>query len=146
DRSKWVELTNLAESLGLFDERNSIGFRTNWEELIASKGFCITGGTLLPLGNEVEERPAVGRNRTSAEPCEIQRHRTALTRATLSAPIQLLLRTGLLSPGTTLFDYGCGRGTDIAALAEAGFEVAGWDPYFAPANEQRTADIVNLGF
>jgi DNA phosphorothioation-associated putative methyltransferase len=71
---------------------------------------------------------------------------TALSRTALSAPVQFLIRHGLLSPAQTLFDYGCGRGGDIAGLSAEGYAANGWDPHFAPDAPRVEADVVNLGF
>ena len=45
-----------------------------------------------------------------------------------------------------VFDYGCGRGNDIAILEAAGIKVSGWDPHFRPDVELVRADVVNLGY
>jgi DNA phosphorothioation-associated putative methyltransferase len=139
-REKWVELTAAAESLGLFDQTSTIGFRLNWLRLIESRGYRMCGGMLQPLGNETapELESTLGDG--------VRRHLTALTRVGLSAPVQLLLRHGLLTAGATFFDYGCGRGNDLEALAAEGYEASGWDPYYAPDRRQVAADVVNLGF
>ena len=142
-REKWLQLTATAESLGLFDDTQTIGFRLNWERLIESKGYQLVGNEFQPLGNDVEVAADVEPTR-SGNP--IQRHLTALTRGGLSAPVQLLFRHGLLSHGTSVFDYGCGRGSDIAALKADGFDAQGWDPHYAPDNPIIPADVVNLGF
>lgn len=76
----------------------------------------------------------------------IQRHRSALHRASLSSPMQHLLRFGFLDGSHSLFDYGCGRGDDLRLLAEMKVPATGWDPVFRPNGERQTADIVNLGF
>ncbi len=60
--------------------------------------------------------------------------------------MSILVRFGILSAGVSLFDYGCGQGDDIRALAAGGIEATGWDPHFAPDNERISADVVNLGF
>ncbi len=139
-REQWVELTAAAESLGLFDETSTIGFRLNWLRLIESRGYRMCGGMLQPLGNEtapkLERTPGDG----------VRRHLTALTRVGLSAPVQMLLRHGMLAAGATFFDYGCGRGNDIEAVAAEGYEASGWDPYYAPDSGRVAADVVNLGF
>ncbi|MEZ4405710.1 MAG: hypothetical protein R3A52_04320 [Polyangiales bacterium] len=49
----------------------------------------------------------------------MQRHRTAMARRALSTPMQALWRHGLLDAPRTVFDYGCGRGDDLAALTAA---------------------------
>lgn len=81
---------------------------------------------------------------TSSE--EIARHRTAMVRHTLSKPMSLLVRYGLIRPGVSVFDYGCGQGDDLRGLAAAGIKATGWDPHYAPDAERCPADIVNLGF
>ena len=75
-----------------------------------------------------------------------QRHRTAIVRGALSRPVRLSSDLGLIDDETTVFDYGCGYGEDIKALAEAGVRVSGWDPYFRPDSPRTESDIVNLGY
>jgi len=74
------------------------------------------------------------------------RHRTAMRRDALSRPVRLVLRHELLDPSKSFFDYGCGRGDDIAALRKDGFDVGGWDPYYRADGELTSADVVNLGY
>jgi DNA phosphorothioation-associated putative methyltransferase len=143
ERGRWARLTQTAEELGLFDDTTTIGFRLNWERLISEKGYALAGDAFVPLGNDVAEERGTT---TPGLDGSIRRHLTALSRNNLSAPIQLLLRTGLLQPGTTVFDYGCGRGDDISGLVANGFEARGWDPHFAPELPLAAADVVNLGF
>lgn len=69
-----------------------------------------------------------------------------MVRHTLSQPMSLAVRYRLIQPGVTVFDYGCGQGDDLRALAAAGVEAVGWDPHFAPAAPRHEAEIVNLGF
>lgn len=142
-REEWVAVTADAESLGLFDDTAAIGFRINWDRAVASKGYCIVGGRFQPLGNDITEDAV-----TLAEPLRgaVDRHLTALSRSGLSAPVQLAIRYGLLPPGSSFFDYGCGRGGDIEALRIAGFDANGWDPHYAPDSRLTEADAVNLGF
>lgn len=142
-RGEWTSLTKAAENLGLFDDVSTIGFLLNWERLIASKGYQLIDGSFVPLANDVpsasSEVPGISIDR-------IQRHLTALSRTSLSAPAQLLLRHGLLTRESSFFDYGCGRGDDMSTLLAEGFSVGGWDPHYAPGLPIREADIVNLGF
>lgn len=140
-RASWEAVTATAESLGLFESSVSIGFRLNWERLILSKGYELSGSEFVPLGNA---RPDVELLQVGPE--QVQRHLTALSRSALSAPVQLLIRHGLLRKDKTLFDYGCGRGGDMASLSTDGFAVGGWDPYFLPEGPIQQADVVNLGF
>lgn len=141
-RADWEELTRTAESLGLFDDTKVIGFRLNWDRLVASKGYQFTNGNFLPLGNDV----STVFYETSVEGSSISRHLTALTRTGLSAPVQLLIRHSLLPPEASLFDYGCGRGGDVALLRAQGLSADGWDPHYAPNGPLHEADAVNLGF
>lgn len=140
DRSRFAALTAQAESLGLFGESRVIGFREAWQARIAGAGYRIDGHELLPLGNAAELEVD-----GETDGC-IERHRTALSRSALSAPMQTLFRHGLLVPERTCFDYGCGRGDDLRCLQDSGYTVAGWDPYYAPDGVRKSADFVNLGF
>lgn len=141
--SAWAELTATAESVGLFDDTTTIGFALNWKRLLRQKGLTIVGNALVSIGNDIPSEDSL---EDLAEDGVICRHLTALTRTTLSAPVQLLQRHGFLSSGQTFFDYGCGRGGDINALRDAGVPSAGWDPYFRANEPLREADVVNLGF
>ena len=142
-RKEWAALTATAESLGLFDETSTIGFRLNWERLIQSKGYVFTDEGFVPLGNDVT---GSADQVFPGSEAGIQRHLTALARSSLSAPMQLLIRHRLLSPEVSLFDYGCGRGDDLNLLTNEGFRAAGWDPHFASERPRLEADVVNLGF
>jgi DNA phosphorothioation-associated putative methyltransferase len=139
-----IELTKQCDQLGLFDNPSIIGFQRTWLELIKQKGYALAEFDLVPVGNAIDNDADLAADSHDGE--EIYRHRTALSRSTLSAPIQLLIRDGLLQGGVTLFDYGCGKGDDLATLQSAGFSVAGWDPHFRSTGAKTSADIVNLGF
>ena len=54
-------------------------------------------------------------------------HRTSLSR-----PVSLALADGVLRVGLSMFDYGCGRGSDVRLLSALGYVADGWDPAFAP--------------
>ncbi|AXF12994.1 DNA phosphorothioation-associated putative methyltransferase [Paraburkholderia caledonica] len=143
-RPAFSNITRQAEDLGLFDNTAVIGFRLNWEQLIAEKGYRLEGERFLPLGNAEVPELITGNGTPSSGP--ILRHLTALSRSGLSAPVQLLIRHGLLQLDSLFFDYGCGRGDDMAALRESGYSANGWDPHYAPDNPVTPADVVNLGF
>lgn len=143
-RPKFEEVTRQAEALGLFDETATIGFREDWFRLVASKGYKIVGSDFVPVGNEEQKLDLSPSDFFEHTP--VRRHLTALSRVSLSAPVQLLLRHALLSPGKELFDYGCGKGDDIAALGAVGYSVRGWDPFYAAESEITRAHVVNLGF
>jgi DNA phosphorothioation-associated putative methyltransferase len=136
-------LTIAAESLGLFDEPQRIGFRGQWKDLLRRRGYAIVGHDFLPIGNA----EGVGADEVgSPELQQIQRHLTALSRTSLSAPIQSLLRDELLTTNASFFDYGCGKGDDLRGLRELGIAGTGWDPYHRPTGVRVEADVVNLGF
>ena len=142
-RGTYSELTKNAELIGLFDDPCRIGFKRSWEQLLAQKGYRVVGHELIPIGNdetppEIEYQPQ--------EVGVIERHRTALYRYTLSAPIQTLHRFGFLDGTKSVFDYGCGHGDDIKGLLENDVNANGWDPYHAPDEELKPAHVVNLGF
>jgi len=50
----------------------------------------------------------------------VKRHRTAISRGQLSVPLQTAARHGFLDGSKSIFDYGCGRGNDVAILKVAG--------------------------
>jgi DNA phosphorothioation-associated putative methyltransferase len=76
----------------------------------------------------------------------VARHKTAIARSDLSRPIRLALEDGLISSGTTVFDYGCGLGDDVRQLRGRGFECSGWDPVHRSEEPLKEADVVNLGY
>lgn len=88
------------------------------------------------------EKPAPEQRATPT----VARHKTALTRFDFSKPIKTLFEHGLLKAATTVFDYGCGPGSDVVGLESMGFAVGGWDPVFRPDAPKKGADVVNLGY
>jgi len=76
----------------------------------------------------------------------IARHRTALRRFELSRPIRFAIQDFLITPATSVLDYGCGQGDDLRRLREQGISCAGWDPFFAPLADRQQSDVVNLGY
>jgi DNA phosphorothioation-associated putative methyltransferase len=126
-------LTRTLEGLGLFGETSRIGNKQDWEALLSSVGVQLQGHRVI---------------RSELDPSgqEIARHRTALVRSSLSSPIEIAIKFELLTEELTLFDYGCGRGDDIALLAADGFDAVGWDPYYAVDGTKRSSQVVNLGF
>ena len=58
----------------------------------------------------------------------------------------LALSHGLIEPGCSVLDYGCGRGDDVRYLCSLGIPAKGWDPHFNPETKITTVDIVNLGY
>ena len=124
-------LTAAAEDHGLFKDANKIGTRDAWFARVAAAKLKLQNGRLIGADEDGHE---------------IARHRTAIIRRDLSQPMQLMMRAGILNGGRSVFDYGCGQGEDVAALALQGYNVFGWDPHHAPSGPRRPAAIVNLGF
>lgn len=134
--AEFAVLTARAEELGLLDATSDIGTLRPWEARLRRVGLHCVGNELAVLdGEELEETDE-----------EIARHRTALARYALSAPMQALWRAAYLDGEHSVFDYGCGRGDDMRALADRGLRVGGWDPHFAKDRPKEAADVVNLGF
>ncbi len=131
-RAAFAALTAAAEGHGLFANPLVIGHRRQWEEIVRAKGLRVEGHSLVPL--------------ETVESAEVLRHRTAMARRALSTPMQALWRHGYLGAALSVFDYGCGRGDDLAALAASGVTADGWDPYYRPDAPRAEADVVNLGF
>lgn len=53
---------------------------------------------------------------------------------------------GIIGTGTSVLDFGCGRGGDVRTLRNAGIVCSGWDPVYYPDGERKSADVVNLGY
>jgi hypothetical protein len=135
--AEFAALSMAEEQAGLYSNTAVIGFRVNWERLLAAHELSIEGHRLIQkTGQEIalEKRVAV------------HRHKTALTRYHLSRPVKSLIEYSQLHPGSTFLDYGCGLGGDVRGLAELGFDATGWDPAYAPDGPRNESDIVNLGY
>lgn len=77
---------------------------------------------------------------------QVARHKTAMSRATLSRPVATAIRDAVVTEATSIFDYGCGRGDDLRNLNALGYTVDGWDPTHRVGTSRRPADVVNLGY
>lgn len=77
---------------------------------------------------------------------EIARGRTALHRTELSRPVARAFKDGLISENTSVLDYGCGHGGDVARLRKLGIGVSGFDPSYFPDADLPAANVVNLGY
>ncbi|MGC9401329.1 DNA phosphorothioation-associated putative methyltransferase [Vibrio genomosp. F10 str. 9ZC157] len=131
----FVSLTQEGENAGLYENSRLIGFKRSWENLIARHGYELVDGRLFRCSSV-----------TTQEEAGIDRHRTAIVRHELSAPMKTLVKHGYLKGEHSIFDYGCGRGDDLRELEAHGLDALGWDPNFQPDNEKSNSDIVNLGF
>lgn len=140
-RTAFEALTQAEEDVGLYEHTATIGFKLNWERLLAEKGVRIKGHTLHHAECGVR---SLERGDESAP--VVDRHKTALTRYELSKPVKTLLEYGLLKSDTTFFDYGCGQGSDVRGLQALGHQADGWDPVHRADGEKREADIVNMGY
>lgn len=137
ERSKFSELTKAIAARGLFVDSANIGNKKQWEDRLAKHCVQIVGHVLKDsvLVAESDNKNA-----------EVERHRTAIARDRLSAPMQALARHGLLSAERSVLDYGCGQGDDVRALKAGGIQAIGWDPHYAPRISLEPCDIVNVGF
>jgi DNA phosphorothioation-associated putative methyltransferase len=136
---KFAKLTRAEEAAGLLADTARIGFRLNWERALAERGLGFKGHRLVATGTTFTPAPATPRKK-------IHRHKTALVRREISKPVKTLLELGQLRRGESFFDYGCGHGSDVIAVAQLGHVATGWDPVHAPDTPKESADVVNLGF
>lgn len=131
----FTAITQEGENAGLYEHSRLIGFKRSWENLIARHGYELVDGRLFRSSAVI-----------AVEESGIDRHKTALVRHELSAPMKTLVKHGYLEGSYSVFDYGCGRGDDLRELEAHGLDALGWDPNFQPDNDKVSSDIVNLGF
>lgn len=129
---EYKKLTEQAENEDLFENKRIIGFKNGWEKILKEKGLTVHGHSIV-------KENASNNN-------EIERHKTAIDRYSLSTPVQSLYRHNYLNGEYTFFDYGCGKGDDLNIVTELGMSAAGWDPVYRSDGKIKKADIVNLGF
>lgn len=135
---KFAQLTAEEEKVGLLRDGARIGLRAYWESLLRKHGLGYEGHKLVRVRrSEIQEEAA---------PALVERHRTAIKRYDISRPVKLALDRGILQKRHKFFDYGCGHGMDLEALAGLGYSVSGWDPAFRPKAKKEKADVVNLGY
>ena len=145
-RAQFEALTRAEEAAGLYEKTATIGFKLNWEKLLASKGLVIRGHSLEKVAAVGEAKGESFIAGAAERGPVVERHRTALTRYELSKPVKSLLEYGVLRPGRTFFDFGCGQGSDVRGLQALGYQAEGWDPVFRRDAGKREADIVNFGY
>ncbi|TMN87087.1 hypothetical protein CWB72_16670 [Pseudoalteromonas phenolica] len=133
----YQQVTEQAEQLRFYENPRMIGFKNGWRKEINKKGYDLVDGNLIKL--EETTHPQVKENK-------IDRHKTALVRHDLSAPMKTLVKHGFLNGDYTVFDYGCGRGDDLRELEAHGIDALGWDPVYNPEADKVTSNIVNVGF
>jgi DNA phosphorothioation-associated putative methyltransferase len=139
---EFCAITAEGESIGLYENTRTIGFKQSWDRLISRKGYVLDDiGRLQP---KAAAQPSLAPDLDT--PAKIARHKTAIDRNQLSAPMQLLARHGYLSGDRSILDYGCGKGDDLTELEAHGIDCTGWDPAHRPDVDLISSDIVNLGF
>jgi hypothetical protein len=67
-------------------------------------------------------------------------HLTVKERENVSFPTRVLWERNQLTG--EILDFGCGLGKDISFLQEKGFNVEGYDPYYAPQYPEKQYDII----
>ena len=132
----FLQLTVEGENAGLYENTRIIGFKNSWFNLIQRHGYELVDGRLFRSSSVAK----------SSSEKNIDRHKTAIVRHELSAPMKTLAKGGFLEGDYTIFDYGCGRGDDLRELEAHGLDAIGWDPNFQPDNDKISSDIVNIGF
>lgn len=139
NREKYVALTEELEELGAFINISELGTKQRWLKRLEELGIEIV---------EHEIRTADQESEAEDNTLKVFRHRTALKRKKLSSCMGALIDSSLVTKKSEIFDYGCGRGDDIAILGQNNFEkVSGWDPYFAKENTiPQISEFVSLSF
>jgi DNA phosphorothioation-associated putative methyltransferase len=142
---EFCDITAEGEKIDLYSNPRSIGFKKNWERLISRKGYRLDEyGRIHPKSNSTADNKV--HLSDTDENIEIDRHKTAIERNQLSAPMQILAKHGYLDGDYSILDYGCGKGDDITELEAHGIDCVGWDPIHRPDSDLIISDIVNLGF
>ncbi|MFY0657279.1 MAG: DNA phosphorothioation-associated putative methyltransferase [Neptunomonas phycophila] len=132
----FCEITEEGEKAGLYTNSRVIGFKQSWLNVIEKKGYQLVNGRLIPLGSDIQ----------TIDDISVDRHKTALVRHELSAPMKLLAKYGFLDGDYSIFDFGCGRGDDLNELQAHGLDAEGFDLNYLPDAPKLKKDIVNLGF
>lgn len=133
-------LTQQEDQLGLLQQGRGIGFRKAWQQRLTAQQLEVHGhGLACPLAATNDTTPGL-------MPPKIQRHKAAIARVRVSKPVRLAVEAELFPPGSSYFDYGCGRGSDIDYIRRLGHESSGWDPHYRPDAARTPADVVNLGY
>ena len=96
-REKFAKLTRQEEAAGLLEDTARIGFRLNWERILAEKGLGFKGHQLVTTGEAAAATHAPPKKK-------IHRHKTALVRREISKPLKTLLELGQLRRGESFFD------------------------------------------
>jgi DNA phosphorothioation-associated putative methyltransferase len=103
-------ITLEGENAGLYDNSRMIGFKQSWLRLIEQHGYSLVDGRLFRSSSVTASQDK------SPSEKDIDRHKTAIVRHELSAPMKQLAKQGFLNGDYTIFHYGCGRGDDLTEL------------------------------
>lgn len=76
----------------------------------------------------------------------INPEKTAIHRTSCSRPTRLAVNHNIITKDTTVLDYGCGRGADVAYLNSLGINCVGWDPFYSPNHTPKKSDVVLLNY
>ena len=136
--SSFKSLTQELEELGAFENIVELGTKQRWEQALRELGIEIKDHQIVPTDKQ----------EANTQNIEIFRYRTALKRRKLSSCMGALIDSSLVTRKSEIFDFGCGRGDDVAILQFSEFEnVSGWDPHYANDNPiPSSAEFVNLSF
>lgn len=149
ERDIYVALTRELERRGLFVDMPKRGRQDAWNAALTDARIEVRDHLVVALddpASNVKKLDPSNVPSSKAMP-HVARHKTAIGRNSLSAPMAALNAAGLLESGVKVLDYGCGRGDDVRALRAAGIDAVGWDPHFAPERSALVPRaIVNLGF
>lgn len=136
--SRFRSLTEELEELGAFENIVELGTKQRWEQALGELGIAIQDHKVVSLDQQEVNNKKI----------KIFRYRTALKRKKLSSCMGALIDSSLVTRKSEIFDFGCGRGDDVAILQFSEFEnVSGWDPHYA--NEKpilSSSEFVNLSF
>jgi DNA phosphorothioation-associated putative methyltransferase len=148
-RDSYVALTRELERRGLFVDMTKRGRQDAWKAALTEARIEVRDHSVVVVDDQLVDTAMLNASNPPYydDMPPIARHRTAIARNSLSAPMAALNAAGLLEDGVSVLDYGCGRGDDVRALRAAGINAVGWDPHFVPdCSALAPREIVNLGF
>ena len=129
------DLTDNLERMGAFSNITRIGSKVYWKNQLDEIGIEVKNHKIFPI-KIIKDKSK-----------QIARHKTAISRSSLSLPSKILFTSGIANSDRSFLDYGCGRGDDLKYLSELGIKARGWDPHFVPdEGNLEHSDVVNLGF
>ncbi len=115
---EFLAITKEGEEIGLYENTRTIGFKNNWEKLIAKKGYELDEKGRLFKSVATTPSPVAPNMQQT-----VQRHKTAISRDRLSAPFQKLAKYGYLNGDYSIQDIGCGLGDDYNECINHGLNI-----------------------